>query len=211
MERPAQRERDLRVAVPAEVDDGALGGQQVERELEAGGRRAGVDDQVAAVGGVGRQREVDAEGICDVGPAGVDVHERDAHAREPAEQTRDAAADHPGADDRDPVADQRGGVPQGVDGGLDGAGQHGAMRGHVLRHDRHGSGRDDVGGLVRVQAEDRAAAQLRRPLLHGADAQIAVLHRPGEVALLERCAHARVLRRRHAAPEHQRLGAAADA
>jgi hypothetical protein len=170
-----------------------------------------VDNHVASIGGVGRQREVDAEGVRDVGPAGIDVHQRDAHAREPAEQTRDRAADHPGAHDRDAVTDERGGVPQGVDSGLDGAGQHGPIRRHALRHDRHGSGRDDVGGLVRVEAEDRAAAQLRRPLLHGTDAQIAVLHRPGEVALLERCAHARVLRRRHAAPEHQRLGAAADA
>ena len=64
---------------------------------------------------------------------------------------------------------------------------------------------------MRVEAEDGAAAQLRRPLLHGADVQVAVLDRPGEVALLERCAHPRVLVRRHAAPEHQRLGAAADA
>ena len=103
----AQREPDLRVAVPAEVEDGALGREQVERPLEPGGRRAGVHDQVAAVGGVGREREVDAEGVRDLGPAGIDVHERDLHAGEPAQQACDAAADHPGADDRDPVADQR--------------------------------------------------------------------------------------------------------
>src|SRR6478736_4068951 len=138
VERPAQRQRDLRVAVPAEVDHGALGSEQVERELEAGGRRAGVDDHVASVGGVGRGREVDAEGVRDVDPAGIDVHQRYAHAREPAEQTRDAASDHPGAHDRDAVTDERGGIPQGVDGGLDGAGQHGAIRRHALRHDRHG-------------------------------------------------------------------------
>ena len=33
---------------------------------------------------------------------------------------------------------------------------------------RHGAGRHHVGGLVRVQAEDGAAAQLGRALLHGA-------------------------------------------
>ena len=50
-----------------------------------------------------------------------------------------------------------------------------------------------------------------RPPLDGADVEVAVLDRPGEVAFLERRAHRGVLARRHAAPEHQRLGAAADA
>ena len=127
------------------------------------------------------------------------------------EQAGDAAADHPGADDGDAVADQRRRVPQGVDGGLDGAGEHGARGRHVVGHDGHGAGRHHVGRLVRVQAEDRAAAQLRRPLLDGADVEVAVLDRPREVPLLERRAHRGVLARRHAAAEHQRLGAAADA
>ena len=64
---------------------------------------------------------------------------------------------------------------------------------------------------MRVQAEDRAAAQFRRSLLHGADVEVAVLDRPRELALLERCPHRGILARRHTAPEHQRLGAAADA
>lgn len=127
MERPTQREPDLRVAVPAEVDGGALGREQVERPLEAGGRRAGVHDQVAAVGGFG-------------------------------------AAGHPGADDRDPVADQRGGVPQ---------------------------------RLVRVQAEDRAAAQLGRPLLDRADVFARFYHEgrlPGVRATAALGSHGRSLR-----------------
>ena len=82
---------------------------------------------------------------------------------------------------------------------------------HILGHDGYRAGRYDVGGLVRVQAEDRAAAQLGGPLLHGPDAQIAVLDRPREVPLLERRPHRRVLVGRHAAPEDERLGAAADA
>ena len=137
VERAAQRKPDLAVAVPAEVDDRALGREQVERPLEPGGRRAGVHDQVATVGGVGRQREVDAERGRDIGPAGIDVDERDLHRREPAQQAGDAAADHPGADDRDPVAEQRCGVPQGVDGGLDGAREHGTSGWHALGHDGH--------------------------------------------------------------------------
>ena len=115
----------------------------------------------------------------------------------------------PGADDRDPVADQRRGIPQRVDGRLDGAGEHRARGRDALRHDDHRGGRNDVGGLVRVEAEHRPAAQLRRPLLHDADVEVAVLDRPREVPLLEGRPHRGVLVRRHAAPEHQRLGAAA--
>ena len=210
VERPAQREADLRVAVPAEVDDGALGREQVERQLQPGGRRAGVHDQVAAVGGGGRKREVRAEGGRDAGPPGIDVHERDLDGRDPAQQACDAAADHSGADDGDPVADQRGGVPESVDGGLHGAREHGAGGWYILGHDGYRGGRYDVGGLVRVQAKDGAAKQLGRPLLNASDAQIAVLDRSREVPLLERRPHRRVLVGRHAAPEHQRLGAAAD-
>ena len=129
---------------------------------------------------------------------------------EAAQQACDAATDHPGADDGDPVAQQRCGVPEGVHGGLDRAGEDGTGGRHVLRHDGHRAGRHHVGGLVRVEAEHRAAAQLGGSLLHGADVQIAVLDRPREVPLLERSPHRGVLVRRHAAPEHQRLGAAAD-
>ena len=211
VEGAAQREPHLAVAVPAELEHRALGREQLERALEAGGRRARVHDQVAVAGGVLRPREAGAERRRDLGPRRVDVDERDLDAREPREQAGDAAADHAGADDGDAVADQRGRVPEGVDGGLHRAREHGARRRHVVGHDGHGAGRHHVGGLVRVQAEDRAAAQLRRALLDGADAQVAVLDRPGEVALLERRAHRGVLARGHAAAEHQRLGAAADA
>jgi hypothetical protein len=64
-----------------------------------------VHDQVATVGGARRLREVDAERGRDIGPAGIDVHERHLHRREPTQQACDAAADHPGADDGDPVAE----------------------------------------------------------------------------------------------------------
>ena len=205
VERAAQREPDLVVAVPAQLEHRALGREQLERALQAGGGRARVHDQVALAGGVLRPREAGAERGRDLGPRLVDVDERDLDRREAGEQPRHAAADHPGADDCDPVADERRGVPQGVDGGLDGAGEHGARGRHVVGHDGHGARRHHVGRLVRKQAEDRAPAQLRRPLLDGADVQVAVLDRPGEVAFLERRAW------RHPAAERQRLGAAADA
>src|SRR3954466_14753055 len=84
VERSTQRQLEFVVAVPAEVDDRALGREQLERPLQPGGRRAGVHDQIAPALGVGRQREADPERGRDVGPAGIDVDERDLHRREPA-------------------------------------------------------------------------------------------------------------------------------
>src|SRR4051812_41648135 len=43
VERPAERDADLRVAVPAQLDHRALGPEEVERALEPGRRRARVD------------------------------------------------------------------------------------------------------------------------------------------------------------------------
>ena len=181
VEGAARREPHLGVAVPAQVEHGALRREQLERALEPGGCRARVHDQVTSAGGVLRPREAGLERRRDLGPRLVDVDERDFERREAGEQPRDAAADHPGADDGDAVADQGGRIPEGVDGGLDGSGEHRARGRHPVGHDRHRVSGHDVRRLVRVQAEHRAAAQLRRALLDSADAQIAVLDRPREV------------------------------
>ena len=77
---------------------------------------------------------------------------------------------------------------------------------HVQRADGH-----DVARLVRIQAEDVPAAQLRGPLLDDADVAVAVLDGRGKLAGLKRRAHALVLAARHLAVEHERFGAAADA
>src|SRR6185503_5469970 len=58
-----ERQPNLGVAVPAEVDDRALRAEQVERALESRGRRAGVHDQVTIACGLVRRREVDAERV----------------------------------------------------------------------------------------------------------------------------------------------------
>jgi hypothetical protein len=114
------------------------------------------------------------------------------------------------ADHGDPVADQGCGVPERVDGGLDGAGEDGPFGGHGVGYDGDGARGDDVPRLMRVQAEDRTADQCCRPLLDHPDAEIAVLHRGGEIALLERRPHGRVLALRDPAPEHECLRASAD-
>ena len=211
MEPASKRELNLRVAVPAEVDDGSLRGEQLKRALEPSGRGAGVHNQVATAGGLTRQREVDTKCRRNLGPTCVDVDERDVCPRESSQQACHAAAHHTGADNGHPVAEQRLGVPQGVDRGFDGPGKHGTRSRHALRHNRHGARRHHVGGLVRKQTEDGSAAQFRRSVLHRADVEVAVLDRRRELSLLKRRPHRGVLACRHTAAEHQRLSAATDA
>src|SRR3954447_24656759 len=68
VERTAERQPHLGIAVPAQVEHRALGRQQLERALEALGRRTRVHDQVALAGGVLRTREAGAERRGDLGP-----------------------------------------------------------------------------------------------------------------------------------------------
>ena len=171
--------------------------------------------EIAPPGGVPRQGELDAQRRGDAGPPGVDVDQLDPdageRARVPGHQGRDAAADHAGTDHGDPVADQWGSVPQGVHRGLHGAGQHRPRGRHTVGHRDHRAGRDHVRGLVRVQAEDGSTEQPGGTVLDDAHVEVAVLHRSGKFALLERRAHRGVLARGHAAGEDQGLGAPADA
>src|SRR5690606_21866352 len=63
--------------------------------------------------------------------------------------------------------------------------------------------------LVRVEAEHRPADEIGWSVFDHADGEVPVLHRGGELALLEGSAHHRVLASRHAAAEDEGLGAAA--
>src|SRR5262249_15341382 len=81
--------------------------------------------------------------------------------------------------------------------------------GYAWGYHRDCACRHHVCGLVREKAEDRAAAQPQRSLLDDADVEVAVLDRSGEIALLVRRPHGRVLARGHSPAEHQRLRAAA--
>lgn len=165
--------------------------------------------QVATLGSVPGECEVDAQGAGGRGPVDVDVHQGDLSSWEAGEQPRDTAADHAGADDRDPVADQRRGIPQRVDGSLHRAGENRPLSRHVLGHQSNRGGWHDVGALVRVETEDRAVLEIRRTVLDDADVEVAVLHGAGEVAVLKGCPHRRVLVRRYAAAEDQGLGSTA--
>ena len=161
--RPARRRTSsARRTVPS-------GAEQVERQLQPVGRRAGVQDQVP-VAALRRPAQRTRRRAL-----------RPPSARRGSTSTRvtstpgirassraDAAADHAAADDRDPVTEERRGVPQRVHRGLHGPGQHGPCGRHPVRDNGHGRRRDDVRGLVGVEAEDGAADQLGRALLDDA-------------------------------------------
>jgi hypothetical protein len=150
----------------------------------------------------------------EAGAAGVGVDQLELDAGEARAQPRHQAADHAGADHRDAVAQRGGAVPAGIDRGLEVGGQHRARGRHAGGEGDDGAGGYHVALLMRVQAEHRAAAQGggrgADAVLHHADADVAVLERPGEVALLEGGAHAFVFAFWHLAAEHQALAAAAD-
>ena len=118
--------------------------------------------------------------------------------------------DHPRPDHGDPVADQGRGVPQRVHRRLHGAGEDGPGHGDVVRHRGDRPGGHDVRRLVRVEAEDGAPAQVLRPVLDDPHVEVAVLHRPGEGAVLERRPHRVVLAGRDPPVEDQGLGPPAD-
>jgi hypothetical protein len=147
----------------------------------------------------------------DRGPTRVDVDERHPSAGYARRHLGHAAPDHARTDHADPVADQGRGVPEGVDGGLDGACQDRPLGRHAVRHRNHGRGGHDVARLVRVQAEHDPPFEVARALLDDADVEVPVLHRSREVALLERRPHPGVLVRGDLAAEHESLGPAADA
>ncbi len=206
MEGAAEGDRRRGVAVPAELDDGALRRQQLQRRLKARRGRAGVEDQVAAALGAVGEGEVRAEGGGHGRPARVDVDQRHDDAGDARQQPGHAAADGSGPHDRHPVTDEGPGVPERVDRGLDHPREDGPGDGHVVRHHRDRGGGDDVRRLVGVQAEHRAPEEPGRTVLDHAHVEVAVLHRPGEVAVLEGGAHGVVLAARHASGEDQALG-----
>ena len=206
----AKWERHGLAAVPAQFDDRPLERGQPQGQVEPHRRAAGVNDGVGAVRCFGRRGEADAQRRGDPGARGIDVDELDVErgaAGEPGNQ----AADHAAANHRDAIAEMRSGVPQTVHGGLEICSQHGAGGRDAVRQDVGCARGHDVPGLMRVQDEDGAALEAGRSALDTADARIAVLHRPWELAGLERRAHSLVLARRYAAGEDQGFRPAADA
>ena len=172
-----QRQGDHAVRVPGHLDDVALVAHQLQGALQACLRGGAVDHDVAVRQGVVGVAEVDAEGVGERALGGVDVDQLQPAQREGSEELGDHAADQPGADHGDAVAEAGSGLPEGVDRGFHGAGEHGAAGGNVVRDLGERLDRDDVAVLVRVQAEDRLALPVRRAVLDDADGEVAELHR----------------------------------
>ena len=77
-----QRQADPPVAVPAQLDDGALRGEQLQRPREPLLGGAGVHDEVAVAEGVLGRREADAQRLGDGGPRRVRVDQLHPYRRE---------------------------------------------------------------------------------------------------------------------------------
>ena len=78
-------------------------------------------------------------------------------------QRRHEAADDARADDEDAVAGAGAGIPQGVEGRLHVGGENRAPGGNALRHRRERRGRRHEAVLVRMEREDRPAADRAGP------------------------------------------------
>ena len=106
MERAAERHRDRRVAVPAQLDDGGLVAREAERGRETGAAGAGMEDEIAFGWRLVGQREPQAERFGDAGARRIDVDQRDLGGGERAAEEAGQRADHARADDGD-LAERR--------------------------------------------------------------------------------------------------------
>ena len=194
---PPEVETNGAVAEPARHDDLALGrGSPPGRTAALPPSRSHpprCPDRAARRRGA---RTATPSASADGGLRAVHVDQHDVDARDLTREPCDGAADHPGPDDGDAIADERRGIPQHVDRGLDRAREHGPAGRNALGHHRDGGFGHDERRLMGEKGEHGPATQSGRAALDDADVQIAVLDRPGKVALLERRPHPLVLARR---------------
>ena len=183
-----------------------------QRRVQARGGAAGVDHHVGlARRALPARRSATPSARAAVGPRRVDVHQLTSQPgmRPASHATRHPTAPAPTTATRSPGSDAASHTPLSAVSRL--AASTARPAGTSSGTTCTALGRHHVARLVRVQAEHRAAPAARRPLLDTPHVGVAVLHRRREVARLKRRAHPLVFCRRHAAVEHQRLGAAADA
>ena len=105
VERPAERQGDLLVAEPAHLDDAGLEARDVQREAQAGFRRAGVEDDLRRRSGASAESGNRAPSASAMAARvrTMSISVTSAPARRPREIT-DQAADQPRADHRDASA-----------------------------------------------------------------------------------------------------------
>lgn len=88
-----------------------------------------------------------------------------------------------------PLGHRRLGIPNAIDRCFHIGGQYRPGRRHCGRQRNNGLGRHGVTPLVRVKAEHRLALQTGWPIKHLANTGVAILNRPGEIAILKRRPH----------------------
>ena len=144
---------------------------------------------------------------------GIHVDRGDGRARYLGTQPPRQQPDDAGAHDADRVANGRSRVPRNRHGRLHVGGQHRPARGHVVRNRDDAIARHTVDVLMGKETEDPTPpdASWVAVVEHVTDTGVAVLDRPGKLALLKRRPHRVILRGRHLPPEYQRFRPPADA
>ena len=210
VEAAPERELVVVVAVPAELDDRALRRQQLQRPLQARGGRAGVEDQVAPVGRLVGQGEVHPSAAATsarVGSTSTSVTGRRG-SRVSSRARQQPTVPAPTTATRSPTS---GAASQSALTAVS------TMPASTARGTGTSSGTTvtaDAGTTYAVWCGCRQnTVRPRRcagPSSTTPDVEVAVLHRPGEVAVLKGRPHRVVLARRHVAAEDEALGPPAD-
>ena len=211
----SQGKRNGSGAVPAQLDHRGLDARYRQGGFEPLRASARVEDKIGVHAVRDAVGEFQPEPTGHALSGGVDVHEAHPSRGDLLAQPRDEEPQDPAPDHDDPVANRRSRVPHPVEGGFHVRGEDSALGGQAIRQDAHGPGRHQVEVLVGMEAEDvppdeRGLGPVRR-LQYLAHAAVPIFDGSGKVALLERCPHHLVLRRRHLAPKDQRFRASADA
>ena len=207
MKGAAKRDRHRAAAEPARFDHPGLKAGAGDRGFEARTGGARVDDDVAFHRRLARRREPGAKRPRHILTVGIGIDRRHFGAGNARGKECRQGADNTAAHHRDAIPRRDARIPDHVQRRLHVSGKNGPFGRHARRnrHDRPGG--HDVAVLMRIEAEYRAPGH--RPEFDHADIRIAVLYGRGESALLEWRAHALALAIRHAAGQHDELGAAA--
>ena len=152
MERAAERNRHLGIAIPAQFEHGRLESRKRQRGGKTGCRAAGVDHQTRSRPAPLRAPQSSTPSLpASSARAGLISTSVTCAPASCAAQIGSQGADHAGADDRDAAGRQRLGIPDRVERGFHIGGKHGARRRHAIGQRHHGARWNIKQALMRMQ------------------------------------------------------------
>src|SRR5262249_24439037 len=144
VKRAAEGRAHRSVAVPTGLDNRRFETGHVERDSQAVGRAARVEDEVRVArraGGWGKRRAACAGDPCAMDVA---IDQLDLTTRNPGGEPRYQTPHRAAADDGDAIAGLRLTIPEDVDRGFEVGRQHGTLWRHLRRQRMHGGRGYDV-------------------------------------------------------------------